>query len=229
MANEIELLCLANSRREGGRCIAGIDLKSGKWVRLAKSDGSPFTLDELSYGDGNSPAVLDKIKVRVLKSKASYYHPENWVVDNQFRWEKIDRISINELPRYSDESATFLFRDKSDRLNAKDITINPLSQSLMLVRKESLIFQKWWTMGRRRPQIRAKFTYGRHEYSLAVTDDKWERIFQSPAGPYWDMGDHPFKGTFYLVIGIGEDFSGYHYKPVVAVITDAKIKMPLYQ
>lgn len=221
MAKEIELLCLANSRREGGRCIAGIDLKSGKWIRPAKPNGSPFNYAEISFIDGTSTKALDKIKIRVLGSEASHYHPEDWIVDQRFRWEKIGCCKLKDISKYLDATDPFLFRDTSDRLLASDLESQPLSKSLMLVRIDSVTFRKMWGQNRWRPQIRALFQYRGREYNLVVTDDAWEGIFALRGGPYWDLGDYPFSGTFYLTIGMGEKFGSYHYKLVVAVITDA--------
>jgi len=53
----------------------------------------------------------------------------------------------------------------------------------------------------------------------------WENIFKKPKGPYWDFGDYTFNGSLYLVIGLGEDFKGRHYKLIVSVITKSKIYM----
>lgn len=220
MAKEIDLLCLANSRREGGRCIAGIDLKSGKWIRPVKSDGSPFTISEVSYKNDTSPRVLDKIKIRVLRSNVTYYHPEDCIVDQHFRWERIGCCGRKDISRYVDVAAPYLFKDNHDRLSARDLENQPLSKSLMLVRVTSITFRKMWGQNKSRPQIRALFKHRGSEYNLVVTDDTWEGIFAKRDGPYWDMGDHPFKDTFYLTIGMGEKFGSYHYKLVVAVITD---------
>lgn len=227
MAKEIELLCLANSRREGGRCVAGIDLETDKWVRLAKSDGNPFSATEISYKNDESPRPLDKIKIRIIKPKVSYFHPENWIVDKRFRWEKIGQDGLKALSQYTDISTPFLFEDPCDCLSAKDLQNNPLPRSLMLIHKKAVIFQKTWSEWRRKPQVRAKFKYRGHEYNLVVTDDEWENIFTTRSGPYWNFGDYPFNGSFHLVVGIGEDYKGRHYKLVVAVITSAKNKMKL--
>ena len=220
MAKEIDLLCLANSRRDGGRCIAGIDLKSGKWVRPVKSDSSPFTMSEVSYKNDTSPNVLDKIKIRVLRSKASYYHPEDCIVDQRFRWERIGGCKRKNISQYVDATAPYLFKDSNDRLLARDLENQPLSKSLMLVRLPSVTFRKMWGQNKYRPQIRALFKHRGFEYNLVVTDDAWEGKFAKRDGPYWDMGDYTFNDTFYLTIGMGEKFGSYHYKLVVAVITD---------
>ncbi len=222
MAKEIEFLCLANSRREGGRCIAGIDLKSGRWIRPVKSDGSPFDIAEISFKNGTSPKVLDKIKIRVLKPNESYYHPEDYIVDQRFRWENIGYCRRNDISKYVDMAAPYLFKDSNDRLLACDLEKQPLSRSLVLVRLNSVTFRKKWGLNNR-PQIRALFQYRKDEYNLVVTDDSWEKKFLTPGGPFWNFDDYPFNDTFYLTIGMGEKFGNYHYKLVVAVITDENI------
>lgn len=225
MAKEIEFLCLANSRREGGRCVAGIDLGTDKWVRLAKSDGSPFSAFEISYKNDESPRPLDKIKIRVIKPQVSYFHPENWIVDKRFRWEKIGQDSLKALSQYTDKSTLPFFKDPCNCCSAKDLQNTPLLRSLMLIHKKPVIFRKTWSEWKKQPQIRARFTYKGNDYDLVVTDDEWENIFKKPKGPYWDFGDYTFNGSLYLVIGLGEDFKGRHYKLIVSVITKSKIHM----
>ncbi|MCX5825736.1 MAG: formylglycine-generating enzyme family protein [Deltaproteobacteria bacterium] len=77
----------------------------------------------------------------------------------------------------------------------------------------------------KKPQVRAKFTYRGHEYNLVVTDDTWGKNFSIPSGPYWNFDNYPFNGSFHLVVGIGEDYKGRHYKLVVAVITNVNNKL----
>jgi hypothetical protein len=62
---------------------------------------------------------------------------------------------------------------------------------------------------------------------LVVTDTEWESIFMGPKAKYPDFGDYRFTGGFYSTIGLGQEFKGYHYKLVVAVIPAEELEAEL--
>jgi adenine specific DNA methylase Mod len=86
----------------------------------------------------------------------------------------------------------------------------------MLKHVSSIVFQK--TYRNRHPQVRAKFEYNDHFYDLVVTDDKWEKLFRGPNALYSDFADYEFDSEFYLTIGLGAEYNGYHFKLVVGVM-----------
>ncbi len=44
------LICLANSRRDGGRCVAGIDVDTGLWVRPLPPRGGAIPEEKTLLG-----------------------------------------------------------------------------------------------------------------------------------------------------------------------------------
>lgn len=68
------IVCLANSRKEGDRCIAGKELlaggRIGGWVRPV-SDRQDEAVDERErqYEDGGEPGILDVIDVPVREAR----------------------------------------------------------------------------------------------------------------------------------------------------------------
>ncbi len=81
---EAKFLCLAVSTRDGGNCIAGIDLDSGEWIRPinpktsgALSDGELIVLDS-STGKRRFLAPLDVFQIKLEKSAGTNSQPENW-------------------------------------------------------------------------------------------------------------------------------------------------------
>jgi len=55
------MVCLANSRKNGKRCIAGIDLDTGNWVRPVKKGGAELSELDIEFEDHTQPEVLDII------------------------------------------------------------------------------------------------------------------------------------------------------------------------
>jgi hypothetical protein len=47
----VRILCLANSIREGGRCVAGIDYATGRWVRPVLLGGGPIPVERAFVGN----------------------------------------------------------------------------------------------------------------------------------------------------------------------------------
>lgn len=65
-----KILCLANSRKRGGRCIAGRELLAdspGPWIRpVSDREHEEVSEEERQFEDGSEPKVLDVIVVRLI-------------------------------------------------------------------------------------------------------------------------------------------------------------------
>ena len=75
------IVCLANSRKLHGRCVAGrewTDGRAGQWVRpVSDREHQDVSEYERQYEDGSDPRVLDIIDVPVLDPKPEIYQTEN--------------------------------------------------------------------------------------------------------------------------------------------------------
>ncbi len=62
------ILCLANSRKTSGRCIAGREITetgAGAWIRPVSGRGSgEISEEDRRYADGRTAQVLDLISLR---------------------------------------------------------------------------------------------------------------------------------------------------------------------
>ena len=85
------ILCLANSYKHGGRCVAGVCLDDGVWIRLrgAAVDGS-LDAHESVLDDGSEPRLLDVIEVELHYALPSDAHPEDWQIA-PVRWRLLQR------------------------------------------------------------------------------------------------------------------------------------------
>ena len=85
------ILCLANSYKHGGRCVAGVCGDDGVWIRLrgAAVDGS-LDASESVLDDGSEPRLLDVIEVELHYALPSDAHPEDWQIA-PVRWRLLQR------------------------------------------------------------------------------------------------------------------------------------------
>lgn len=101
------IVCLANSRKLHGSCIAGKELLSdgstGSWIRpVSAREHEEVSLSECRCRDDSIPQVLDVIEVPLINPKPRDYQQENWLLDREHRWIKRHSISTDELPAMSD-------------------------------------------------------------------------------------------------------------------------------
>ena len=96
------IVCLANSRKWSGRCIAGKEIQEdgrvGDWIRpVSDRDSQEVSEEERQYEDGSDPRVLDVIDVPILNAQPKDYQQENWLLDPEYYWNKIRRVTMDKL------------------------------------------------------------------------------------------------------------------------------------
>lgn len=204
------IVCLANSYKHGGRCVAGVCLQTGKWIRLRSSEGDgSLPLHRCTLEDGQGELrLLDVFEVDLHYAMPSNCHPEDWVAVNvpwrlgerpclARSWNKIlERIERRGplLVGYGDRVWSSLFRKR------------PATASLALVCPTDI----WWWVKDDHGKIkyRALFRRDNITYDLAVTDPRWLEQMQ-----LLPVGIHPHRllvsgaGKTWLVVSLSEAFS----------------------
>lgn len=217
------IVCLANSRKLQGRCIAGRELVSGRpaaWIRpVSDREHEEVSEYERQYQDGSDPRVLDIMDVPLLEPRPKGYQQENWLLDPNEYWVRVGRMSWDELDHLADKSGP-LWLNGYHTSNGQNDRI-PLDQaatlrsSLMLVRADAIrlrVFKPGEAFGNPKRRVQAQFSFGGNEYALWVTDPIIEREYLAR-----DDGNYAL-GESYLTISLGEPFDGHCYKLVAAVI-----------
>jgi hypothetical protein len=99
---EVELVILTKSSKNKGYCVAGIDIKSGQWIRLTSdnesSHGALFT-NNMQYEDKTICQILDVVRVKIVKRNPVEYQPENILIDKSYYWQKTGRYTIQDVLR----------------------------------------------------------------------------------------------------------------------------------
>jgi hypothetical protein len=218
------ILCLANSYKHDHRCVAGINLVTKRWVRLAgKKITGRLTVEQTCYRDGSEAALLDVFEAETGQSCASNSHPEDVLVTEK-TWRPVrrfdeprDKLFLKNLV----SKRPFLLHGFGDRIYVRKFSNTPATHSLELIHPDDL----WWWIreegGKRKN--RALFRHGhviRARYDLAVTDPQWlERLRPLEAGIYphaFFFSDKP--PVTLLTVSLSEPFENFHYKLVAGVV-----------
>jgi len=219
-----KIVCLANSRKHSGRCVAGKEVLTdgfGKWIRpVSARPSAEVSEEERRYENGVLPKVLDIIRIPIIAATPQLYQSENYVIDAEHYWVKDGELSWREVRQLVDEPVPLWINGDSTYYGINDrvkITLAAkLANSLLLIEPEDLtikVVTEGADFGNPKRRVRAEFRHLGTWYSLIVTDPVAERtLLAKPNAEYTP------KDTF-LCISLGETHSdGCCYKLVATVI-----------
>ena len=218
MDYEKKIVCLANSRKMSGRCIAGKEItlegNYGQWIRpVSDREKGEISEEERRFKDGLEPEILDTVSIRFKTHKPYKYQTENHLIDSKVHWKKEGLVKWESLNYMRDNPKT-LWNDGSSSSKGKNDRIPKeeaftLKDSLFLIYIEYLRIELF-DDGKK--QVRALFDFNGGEYNLSVTDPKAESYF-------FRKGNDNLKHV-YLCVSLGELFEGYCYKLVASIISN---------
>lgn len=218
------ILCLANSRKEGDRCIAGKELPKsgapGSWVRpVSDRADEAVNESERQYDDGSEPGILDVIDVPLRKARPKSYQQENWLLDPDRRWRKVYRVTPEALEKLADPPGPLWINGyhtqhgRNDRLPVEQGV--SLDSSLRLVKVGKLeldVFAPRLEQGDFKRRIKGRFLYFGEDYRLWVTDPLYEQTYLNQPNDKYQLDE------CYLTVSLGEPYQGYAYKLIAAII-----------
>jgi hypothetical protein len=219
--SQIDIICLANSRKHGGRCVAGLRTDGGGWLRPVGTlpDGTLYP-PNYTLTNGSEIAVLDLVQVGVATHRPAPHQPENWVIDGTgwiLKFRPI-RADLNQLLKNALVTDPELLQGFSDRVPCSNLQQQPSGlSSLALVAPESLeLYHQQSFSGR--PQARGRFFLGNGAhgilYDLVITDPVWEPIILQQSSRTLRQTDSKFLVT----VSLSEPFGMYCYKLIAAIV-----------
>jgi hypothetical protein len=214
------IVCLANSRKFGGRCIAGKEVGPrfvGAWVRpVSSGDTTELAREERRYADGKDPKVLDVLDVGLLEPAPHGYQTENHRLDIAHGYRFVGTWPWARMPELLDHPPGLWTNGSSSRHGVNDRVAADeaakLNSSLLLIEPEAVTMRVFTEGGK--PRVRARFRYAGVPFVFSVTDPfaEWAWL-KKPDGEY------ELPGVL-LCISLGEPFTdGYCYKLVATVLT----------
>jgi len=204
-----KLIILANSRKMGNRCIAGIDAETGEWVRPCfgtGEEGIPWAVRQI---DGAEPLLLDIVSIPLANHGPHRdIQPENYALTNgSWRW--VDRVTIKRLAKYCQRRGLIL-HNTDRRIPVGNLHNIPESdrKSLCLIRAHVEFSTEGTYRGKR---VNATFMHASHRYCIPVTDHEFERQFPAYSTDEADC-------LVCLSLGLPYERDNYCYKFVAGVI-----------
>ncbi len=237
------IVCLANSRKEGGRCVAGKEIVNNQlthnWIRPVSGGGNKGELSKeeslltvrsifpklpkwlntligLFLKRQSSPQLLDIITIPLLEHQLHTYQSENYLIDNRRHWIKEQFRQSTQLSQWCDRVPSLWINGYHSYNGFNDrIPVNIVEKSI----NTSLLLIKPDTISIKvasefnKVKVRAEFTFNGQKYRIVVTDPTIESFYKTKS-----IGDYPLLEETYLCISLGEPFNGYCYKLVASVI-----------
>lgn len=163
-----EIICLANSWRPDGRCVAGIEVGTGQWVRPVSKPGAGIPKEKVWIGR-TELALLDKVEIPLLLSKLQdRYQRENRFL-NLGRWRRTGRATVQDVLKYCEDDKVIL-HNHLDRVDAAVLDYKHPDEwkSLQLVHARNVKFEP---DDRKEKEWRCRFMDGMyHTLSLKLRD-----------------------------------------------------------
>ena len=223
-----KIICLAKSRKIGGYCIAGKELKSGKWIRpVSIRSTEEISSRECMYDTGKEVEVLDIVDIPIKGHKPENFQPENFLINCSYQWKYVRKFETSKLSTICDTPQDLWlikscyncssYYGKNDRIPQE--YCEQISQSLYFITPESLkilVRIEGEEFNNPRKKIRAVFIYNNCQYIISVTDITIEKYFLSK-----DIGIYSIensKNRVYICLSIAPFEDGFCYKFVASVI-----------
>lgn len=203
-----KIIILTKSWKNGGYCVAGIDIETKKLVRLVSGDKkSCGALAYMNMITKNEEIIepLDFVEITIKNETPLEFQPENILIDVNESWKKIKRYNnINEVISACDfkdlNCDSKIFYDKHHFLVLNEM--KEINKSLILIQVDNLNFYI-----NQRKKIKVNFIYKEQCYNeMSVTDpdyldrlpekeiEKAILVVSLPSDPFkTDTGDRYYK------------------------------------
>lgn len=197
-----DIVILTKSAKHGKFCVAGIELKTGKWIRLVSSDDDTdgaLSNNDMRLLNGGFCEPLDLVRVEIEKAVPEKCQTENHLVVYGKRWVKLDELTIEEIMKvHAPTNRPYIFGNNLPYINGIDY----MTYSLVLA-EVSKLKMYYNELGSRK----VNFEYNSKKYSgISMTDPD-----------YYDLQEHEFEKAYIVVSIPNNDYNGKYYKFVAKV------------
>ena len=212
----MKLLCLANSYKEGGKCLAGVQLDDQN--RPLRINGRPRWIRPVCATTfGQVPnylcaeaMILDIIEIDKAEVSETGYQPENTTFDkDSIRiLGKLERDILDEI--CDNEAFTNIFGNTGNAITKE--AIEEIGYSLMFLKINQFQITEKNRQHQKRPQLRFTFKYRGQVYNFPITDPDFLLKYA--------LNKQLLDGitSVYVVLSISVPFNDAYYKLVGTII-----------
>ncbi len=212
-------ICLANSKKHGERCIAGIELqknKSNQWRAIRNEEGFPKWIQPISSSENGQVEadlvkdvhIFDVVEIDLIQRMPDGYQSENTLF-NISSLKIIESISPKKrtLEGLITKDNDCLFLNRGKAIPAEKI--HDLHTSLCLISIQNPVC----SFVPNGYKFKLKFDYNGVNYDLPITDYKFLKSrVQKEHEPI------VLKNEIYVCVSVGIEFKEWHHKLVAGMI-----------
>lgn len=95
-----DVVILTRSSKYRNFCVAGVDINTGKWVRLVSDNNEihgALNKDDITYENGVSCKELDVVTVPINGTVSGGHQSENKLINTKERWKKLGTATIQDI------------------------------------------------------------------------------------------------------------------------------------
>ena len=209
-------ICLANSFKYKGRCLAGIEVEfnNAKFSPLKNEDGTPKWIrpvsreehGELSTQETQKIYMLDIVEIEVTENCPKFAQSENVyytsLIKGGKKYERNEK-GLNDLCNLTNSDLLF-----NRRRSIPTDVFQQSGYSLIFIKASNCTFYN-----DEKARLRVKFSYNDTDYDLPVTDPAFINFMEMIG-----LVNLNTTKNYYFTISLGEEYEGSHYKLVAGVI-----------
>ena len=177
---EKKVVILTKSSKFSGYCIAGVDYKTGSWIRLVSNNcekHGALSINDICYMDGSICNPLDIVLVDVEQAAPTAHQPENYLITSGACWTRIGKSTLLDVLRvHPAENYQYQYLYGNTASYVEENMIDDIDHSLTLIKVSNLTIHHI-TNSLGKPKTKASFIYNNNEYSsISVTDPDYYSI-----------------------------------------------------
>ena len=223
MSGNVDILCLANSEKHGQRCLAGVRLDTGGWIRpVSTKEGGALFEDQYTTKCGKTAQPLDSVRIHFEQYSPKYHQPENWLISKEQSWELLDSelnkpqlLALNAALQRKGK----IFSTEGNFRSKVELKRTLSTYSLTLIRPQNIQFYiETDDDGNNQP--RTEFDFDGHHYNFPITDPRWrQRVKGDNPEDLPSVDDLSNDEDILFTISLGEAFESHCYKIVAAIFS----------
>jgi hypothetical protein len=195
------IVCLANSFKTKGYCVAGRELfadgRVGGWIRPVSARPTQEVTHAESWCGGGPPKLLDVIDIPLAKHVPHFHQTENFEFEPGRPWKKVGAMTAAQLARMVEHPKVLWANTQHTHFGKNDCLTETEAQafhrSLLLLALDRVIVNVSPSRRTDAMSFRAAFEYNGIPYSLKLTDP----AITLPLSHI--EGDHEFNKIFACV------------------------------